>query len=139
MNADEHSPRATLARIGHGGETLAALTLGRLREAGELVEQGRFSEGYDRLAEAVNKLHVLSVAENSLAQFADSMVVRAIDVQEGAVLAGWGEIVKKTVETEDHGDHTHTIVTIENAEGQVYRNRADGELLIASRSEREIS
>ncbi|MDQ1584521.1 MAG: hypothetical protein QOF36_2575 [Microbacteriaceae bacterium] len=95
--------QAVLGRIAGGAETLILLTEGRLLEAQEALDAGKFGTALTRLDEARAKLAPLVSAAHSMNFEEGTRIIRARHLQEGMVMLNLGKVEDVQVETEDHG------------------------------------
>lgn len=131
MDQIERSAAHTLEQIREGGQQLLLVARERLREVEVALTEGRFCDAHDRAAELISRLQPLASAQNYMASFGASYVVRGEQVEEGMNLRQWGRVV--TIERETHEcvgtDHVHVLVTLKFENGMEQAVDGDAELI----------
>jgi hypothetical protein len=96
------------ARLEHmktGEIVMAQLGLERLRASIESLLNGDFIDACERAQEAVGKLAPLAQAQGAFTRLAaGATVIRAVDIEEGMVVIGWGRVTgREFIEAVDPG------------------------------------
>lgn len=82
----------TFEQINRGGVNLLVAAQGRLIEAKQALEEGRFVDAGSATASAFAKIEALSTAESALGGMADRLIVKVKDVTVGMILPEVGPI-----------------------------------------------
>jgi hypothetical protein len=128
---DMKSAASTLDAIREGGVQLILAARDRLAEIEEALDQGRFTDAYERAQELMGRLGPLAAAQANVAAYKRTYIVRAADVEVGMVLKGFGEVESKETEITPcvGNDHEHVAVTLHFAGGGQEAYSGDQELL----------
>lgn len=98
------SPAETLDRIREGGTALIALARGAIQEAERFLDEGRFHDANTMLSEAQQRLQALAAAEHYVGSFAHVVIKKAVDLEVGDDVQGYG--ILKGVDVEVHHEGT---------------------------------
>lgn len=93
MDSERTTAADKLDLIRDGATQLVLAAQRRIQEASELLTEGRFSEAFQRLQEASGRVGPLASAEDHIATWGKSYLLRAHEVEEGMVLRHWGRVI----------------------------------------------
>lgn len=133
----EATPAATLDLIRKGGEKLVFETQTRILAAQEALAAGKFDQCLHRIDDARHYAEKLSAAQGFLGTAAETITVRAEDLQEGHILVGWGRV--ESIEVKENPQaagmrHATALIKIEGEE-EPRRLNADRDMYVLPETE----